>query len=76
MRVVISEGVLEKRTALLIQNFLEQVHTLHLPVTMPGVSQIGGACCTTFGGHDSRGQACGQRCTLLVPLAPGQAQQE
>ncbi len=27
MRVVISEGVLEKRTALLIQNFLEQVHT-------------------------------------------------
>ena len=27
MRVVISEGVLEKRTALLIQNFLEQVCT-------------------------------------------------
>ena len=25
MRVVISEGVLEKRTALLIQNFMEQV---------------------------------------------------
>ncbi len=30
MRVVISEGVLEKRTALLIQNFLEQVRTLIL----------------------------------------------
>ena len=30
MRVVISEGVLEKRTALLIQNFLEQVCTLLL----------------------------------------------
>ena len=38
MRVVISEGVLEKRTALLIQNFLEQVRTPHPPV----VSHVGG----------------------------------
>ena len=43
MRAVISEGVLEKRTALLIQNFMEQVELPHCKVPLHEV----GSCCLT-----------------------------